>query len=354
MESSVSVIIPVYNVKPYLARCIESVLHQSFEDFELILVDDGSEDGSSEICDEYADRWEKITVIHQTNMGAGLARNRGLEAAGGRYIVFCDSDDYLGPDLLKNLYEAVTRNAADCAVAGCTTVYSDQTTCAFPGVEKEELFLSKKDVEKLLLGSVSSPPCHPLDCVYGQSVWARMYRRQLLMDHDVRFVSERECISEDIIFNVDFLRYAHRAVVIADVSYHYECGRAGSLSKGYRNDWLEKEIRLYEVLEKRFGEIFTGNEYILYLYRFLIMRIAYDITQEVLYHDHVDRRHPMRKSVRRMLANDRLQEVLRAYPWGKLPFLRVILAGTMRFQLTELLIFLIRIQQCIMKSSQNI
>ena len=354
MPPSVSVVIPVYDVKPYLERCIDSVLNQSFQDFELILVDDGSKDGSSEICDRYAGRWEKVSVIHQANVGAGLARNRGLEAAKGRYIMFSDSDDYMDGDLLKNLYEAAATEDADCAVAGCTMVYADKTMRALPGVKRKELFQSREEVGRLLLGSVSSPPPYPLDSVYGQSACARMYRRQLLMEHNVRFVSERECISEDIIFNVDFLSHAGRAVAIEDVSYHYECGHAGSLSKGFRRDWLEREILLYEVLERRLANIFPRNHYILYLHRFLIMRIAYDITQEVLYHDHVDRGHLMREAVRKMLANGKLQEALREYPRRKLPFLRVILAGTMRFRMAELLILLIRIQQRIMKSSQNI
>lgn len=349
-----SVIIPVYNVEPYLERCIESVLNQTFEDFELILVDDGSKDGSSEICDRYADRCDKIIVIHQDNMGAGLSRNHGLEAARGNYIMFSDSDDYMECNLLKNLYEAVTEANADCAVAGCTVDYSDKRTSTLYYVKQEEAFRSKEDMDRLLLGSVSSLPSHGLDSVYGQSACARMYRRQLIAEHNIRFVSERECISEDIVFNVDFLKHARRAVAIPDVSYHYECGHKGSLSKGYRSDWLEREIHLYEVLEKRFSEIYSRDQYILYLQRFLIIRIAFDMTQEIRYHDHVDRKHPMRKAVKKMLADEKLQEALREYPWRKLPFLRMILAGTMRFQMTELLIFLIRIQQRIMKSSQNI
>ena len=268
--------------------------------------------------------------------------------------MFCDSDDYMECDLIQNLYEAVTRTKADCAVAGCTVVCSDKTTYALSYVRQEEVFCSKEDMNRLLLGSVSSPPQNDLDSVYGQSVWARMYRRTLIMEHNIRFVSERECISEDIVFNVDFLKHAGRAVAIPDSSYHYECGHKGSLSKGYRNDWLEKEVHLYGVLEKRLAEIFTRNQYMRYLQRFLIIRLAFDITQEVCYHDHVDRKHPMRKAVKRMLADEKLQEALREYPWRKLPFLRMILAGTMRFQMTELLIFLIRIQQRIMKSSQNI
>lgn len=354
MECAISVVVPVYNVELYLERCIESILDQSFQDFELILVDDGSKDRSGEICDRYQSQDERVRVIHQENAGAGLARNRGLEAAEGIYLMFSDSDDYLERDLLRNLYEAVTGAKADCAVAGCTMVYADGTTHPMPCVKERKLFPTEEEVGELLLGSVSSLPKFPLDSTYGQSACARMYRRQLLMEHNVRYISERECVSEDIIFNVDFLKYAKCAVAIPDVSYHYYCGHAGSLSKGYRSNRLEMDLKLQQVLEKQFAEIFSRDRYILYLQRLLIMSAAYDITQEVLYHDHVDKTHPMRGSVRKMLANQKLREALKEYPWLRLPFLRIILAGTMRFRMTDLLIFLIRIQQRIMKSCQNI
>lgn len=354
MEPGISVVIPVYNVEAWLERCLESVLSQTFQDFELILVDDGSRDRSPEICDKYAEQYENVIVIHQENAGAGLARNRGLEAARGRYVVFFDSDDFCACDLLKNLYDAVTAEEADCAVAGCTMVFSDQSTKPLPCVRERKAFRSREEVGELLLGSVSSLPGCATDSVYGQSACARIYRRQLLADHHVRFVSERECISEDIVFNVDFLGHAKRAAAIPDVSYYYECGHKGSLSKGFRSDWLSMERRLYDVLEERLEEIFPRERYILYLQRFLIMRIAFDITQEIRYHDNVDRSHPMRDSVKRMLSDDRLREALRSYPWWRLPFLRIILAGAMRFRMTELLIFLIRVQQRMMRSCQNI
>ena len=354
MEYAVTVVVPVYNVESYLERCIESILNQSFRSFELILVDDGSKDSSGEICDRYQERDERIRVIHQENAGAGLARNRGLDAARGDYLMFSDSDDYLECDLLQNLYEAVTEEKADCAVAGCTMVYADGSTRPMPCVKEKKLFLTEEEVGELLLGSVSSLPEFPLDSTYGQSSCARLYRRRLLIDYNVRYISERECVSEDIIFNVDFLSHAKCAVAIPDVSYHYYCGHTGSLSKGYQGNRLEMDLKLHHVLGKRFSEIFPRDRYILYLQRLLIMRAAYDITQEVLYHDHVDRTHPLQKIVRKMLAAPELQESLKEYPWVKLPFLRIVLAGTMRLRMTDVLIFLIRIQQRVMKSCQNI
>lgn len=112
----ISVVIPVYGVYEWLPTCMDSLLKQTFLDFEAILVDDGSTDGSSELCDEYAKRDQRIRVIHKQNGGLSDARNTGTKAAVGRYITYVDSDDYVAPDYLQNLYHAIEQTGADIAV----------------------------------------------------------------------------------------------------------------------------------------------------------------------------------------------------------------------------------------------
>lgn len=118
----ISVIVPVYNVEPWLAPCVDSVLAQSFGEFELILVDDGSPDSCGAICDDYAKKDGRVKVIHQKNGGLSAARNTGIAAAAGRYIAFIDSDDFIHPDYLKNLYDA------------CQTTGADMAVCAFESI----------------------------------------------------------------------------------------------------------------------------------------------------------------------------------------------------------------------------
>ena len=109
METAISVIVPVYRVEKYLPACIDSILNQTFTDFELILVDDGSPDRCPEICDETAKRDARVRVIHQANQGLSAARNAGIEAARGAWLSFVDSDDFLAPDFLETLYDAAAR-----------------------------------------------------------------------------------------------------------------------------------------------------------------------------------------------------------------------------------------------------
>lgn len=122
METAISVIVPVYRVEKYLPACIDSILNQTFTDFELILVDDGSPDRCPEICDETAKRDARVRAIHQANQGLSAARNAGIEAAHGAWLSFVDSDDFLAPDFLETLHDAAVRAGADCAVCGiCLT-----------------------------------------------------------------------------------------------------------------------------------------------------------------------------------------------------------------------------------------
>lgn len=118
METAISVIVPVYRVEKYLPACIDSILNQTFTDFELILVDDGSPDRCPEICDEVARRDARVRAIHQANQGLSAARNAGIEAAHGAWLSFVDSDDFLAPDFLETLHDAAVRAGADCALCG--------------------------------------------------------------------------------------------------------------------------------------------------------------------------------------------------------------------------------------------
>ncbi len=124
-EDTISVIVPVYNVSPYLRRCLDSITDQTYSNLEIVLVDDGSTDDSGSICEEYASKDERIRVIHQDNMGLSGARNTGIESASGKYLFFCDSADYLKNDALEKMLHRLKRDHADVVASGFTWVYDD-------------------------------------------------------------------------------------------------------------------------------------------------------------------------------------------------------------------------------------
>ena len=122
---TISVIVPVYKVEPYLRQCVDSILGQTFRDFELILVDDGSPDGCPAICDEYAEQDSRVKVIHKENGGLSSARNAGLDVAKGEYIAFVDSDDWIHPEMLDTMQNRIQQHHADMAICGVESVYED-------------------------------------------------------------------------------------------------------------------------------------------------------------------------------------------------------------------------------------
>lgn len=122
---SISIIVPVYNVEPYLRRCVDSILAQTLTDFELILVDDGSPDGCPAICDEYAEKDSRVHVIHKENGGVSSARNTGMAVAEGKYFLFCDSDDYVSPQWCETLYVAAEGDPNYLAFGGINRVWPE-------------------------------------------------------------------------------------------------------------------------------------------------------------------------------------------------------------------------------------
>ena len=121
-----SIIVPVYNVEDYLERCLDSIISQTFSNIEIICVDDGSTDNSGNICEEYADKEQRISVIHKENEGPAAARNDGLENIQGAYVSFVDCDDWLEPEMYTTMLQALNKEQADIIICGYTEDYAEK------------------------------------------------------------------------------------------------------------------------------------------------------------------------------------------------------------------------------------
>lgn len=222
----VSVIIPVYNVEKYLPWCIQSVLNQSYPYFELILIDDGSTDNSSEICDEFAQTDSRIRVIHKENQGVSASRNKGIDEAKGDFIVFVDSDDLIQKRMLQKMVRAMTCYQTDLAICGYER---------FRDKWQQRHRLSPYSLvimqSKLELASVYKTPATNM---FGVSIWAKMYRADLIREQNIRFHEDIN-YEEDCVFNLDYFRYVTTTAVLRDYFYRYRQLDV-SLSKGYRKD----------------------------------------------------------------------------------------------------------------------
>lgn len=246
MKDLVSVIVPVYNVEKYIYRCITSIINQSYSELEIILVDDGSSDSSGLICDEYALKDKRIKVIHKKNGGLGYARNSGLDCATGKYVTFIDSDDYVEQDMIEKLYKDLIGVEADTCIGGFQRVYHNGTfvyenPLSGRVFEKEEILI--KVLSKMFGQLVNSSSLE-------MSVWKVLFSNELIQKYNIRFPSEREFISEDIIFDTEYYAKANRVVMSSDVGYYY-CDNEDSLTTKYNPNRFDLQVKLYlELIER--------------------------------------------------------------------------------------------------------
>jgi glycosyltransferase involved in cell wall biosynthesis len=206
----ISIIVPVYNVEKYLPRCIDSILGQTFTDFECILIDDGSLDNCPAICDEYAAKDERIVVIHQKNFGASTARNVGLDRAKGKWITFVDSDDWCDSGMFEYLHAKILENNCEIAVCGMRIVdernnVKDRTDYLFA-----ESIVSSREGMKLLF----------LPNGFGGFAWSKLIQAKILSKNNLRFNSQIRR-REDLLFYFELLHNIHNIFVTPGIFYNY-------------------------------------------------------------------------------------------------------------------------------------
>ena len=205
MAKEVSIIVPVYNVEKYLRTCLDSILHQTFQDFELILVDDGSTDLSGHICDEYAAKDDRIIVIHKQNEGVARARNSALDVATGDYISFVDSDDWLSEDAYEYYIENIKKYKADCIVGGCQAVIDRKGNLEY---------LDKKIEDAKCLTSTGAMKSVLRD---GSAIWNRLFTKKIF--GELRFPVGR--INDDEVTVLHAYALCNRVVFLGKITYYY-------------------------------------------------------------------------------------------------------------------------------------
>ena len=233
----ISVIVPVYKAEPYLHRCIDSILAQSYTDFELLLVDDGSPDNSGAICDEYAGLDGRVRVFHKENGGVSSARNLGLDNAKGEYITFCDADDYVGEDWLIVYNEAIKQNL-DFAIQGIYYI------------------TNKGDIEKMSLipyvGCNLNDKRNLIVCLMKQYVFGypvtKLFRRQIIEDNHIRF-DEQSAFREDEQFFSKYLEFVITFRCIDKENYYYILP---PIEKEYKGDACYSLLSIFQSLDMIF------------------------------------------------------------------------------------------------------
>lgn len=239
----VSVIVPVYNAEKQISKCITSILNQKFEDYELILIDDGSKDGSAVICDEYSRKDNRVLTIHRENAGVSQARNYGLTRARGDYVAFIDADDWIEENYLLNLVGRIKNY--DLFISGVIIdTWKDDNLIEshISSVNESRVFTRKELLE-------AYDKEYPVICLSGP--WCKLYRREILNKNNICF-DKTMSLGEDVCFNMDYISKCNYIYFDREPGYHYFRENQYSLFNKYRKDLYE----IYKCVNEKIWTLF--------------------------------------------------------------------------------------------------
>jgi glycosyltransferase involved in cell wall biosynthesis len=204
----ISVITPIYNADRFLNTAVDAVLNQTFTNFELLLINDGSTDGSKDICEEYRSKDNRVVVVNTENRGPSAARNTGIEKASGRFLFFLDADDYLEPTALQTLYDQHLLHDSDLTISDFVKVRGDETLSSGHSFNGDFVF-DQKDILSYINKYLASPNKYPL---LTQS-WGRLFTKEIVTENNIKFNTDLRTF-EDVEFNFKYLRYVTTLVFV--------------------------------------------------------------------------------------------------------------------------------------------
>lgn len=340
MNPKVSVIVPVYCVEQYLDRCVSSLLNQTLKDIEIILIDDESPDNCPQLCDEYANEDYRIKVVHKKNGGLGFARNSGLEVSTGEYVAFLDSDDFVDIDTYEWLYKNATKYNLD-AIFYKYAMFSDAKDInERKNIEGLNILSGEKVTLHLSMEMIGSLPSEKKDRNVEMSSCTAFYKKSIINSNQICFHSERELISEDLIFNLDFLQKAQRVAFSQQCFYHYFVNTS-SLTHQVRLDRVEKNIILYNYLSLRLAKMNNISDMDrLRPMRMLIGYCRSSILQVLK--SNLSKREKV-AWIRKVCSNPIWKEIYSVYPVKKMPPKYALFLFAKRFHFYKLLIMMSKI-----------
>ena len=262
-KPKISVIVPVYNAERYLRRCVDSILAQTFTDFELLLIDDGSKDKSGEICDEYARNDNRVKVFHKENGGVSSARQCGLDNALGEYSIHVDSDDWIEPKMLERMYGKIIEMHVDILISDFyidkdgKSIYVDQLSCQTVPIDI---------LKEILKGNL-----------FG-ALWHKLIRHSLYKEHDIKFIPNIN-YCEDVLILAQILQLNVKVRFLHEAYYHYDQQNINSITRNYTKETFNMR-KLYvkalmDIVPNTFGSI--------------IKSVAFQVKREAFYNGVLDK-----------------------------------------------------------------
>lgn len=276
MEPKVSVIVPIYNAEKYMKKCIDSILSQTLENIEIILVNDGSVDNSANIADEYSRVDRRVRVIHQNNSGPSVARNTGISVARGKYIGFVDSDDYIEKTMYEELFKSADKN--NIQVAMCSYIenyiYKNEAHIIKANLEQEKIY-DKPRIQSNIINTFTKNEN------YGfYSLWNKIYLREWLIESNLKMDENRDH-GEDWWFNINVFSKIDTFIYIDKELYNYIHINSNSLMSKYRENqfelFLDGRLKMKEIIPNEYIYDKEFNRRFVYEFSVYIMRTYKEI-----------------------------------------------------------------------------
>lgn len=243
MNPLISVIVPIYNVEKYLARCVDSIVNQTYKNLEIILIDDGSPDRCPQMCDDYAEKDSRIKVVHKKNGGLSDARNAGMAVATGEYISFIDSDDYVSDDFFECLLDVMNKENSDIVECSVVKFYEDNRFDEF----SDDLSVKTYDTQDAMSALIAENPFH-------QHVWNKLYKTELVKD--IPYAVGK--LNEDEFWTYQVFGRANKVSKLNKTMYYYFQRNSSIMGVGYnirRLDALEGKANRQKYIENNFPDL---------------------------------------------------------------------------------------------------
>lgn len=328
-KMSISIIVPIYKVEKYIRQCIESIINQSFKDLEIILVDDGSPDNCPEICDEYADKDNRIKVIHKQNEGLIAARKSGLKTATGEYVSFVDGDDWIDTDMYKKVYQSINKYNPDCVITQFLFAFEDKNIKSDYLLDKE--YYSREDIENEIFPTMLFKGQYYRFGIFP-NCWSKVFKRDILDKH-LYDVDNRIRMGEDIAFTYPCLMECKSVSFIDEALYYYR-QNPESMTATYDDKLPEIYDLPYKVVADKSRKLGVDLSeqlpyYLLYLVNFVIRNEALK--------SHFDSAENTKKVLRKIVKNGDVIESIKNVNLNVLPLHTKMLAISLKLKSVTLL-----------------
>lgn len=260
----ISIIVPVYNTEKYLVQCLESLVNQTYKNIEIIIINDGSTDNSIKIINKFKEKDARIVVLEQSNKGVSEARNYGLKAANGEFIMFVDSDDWIDSNTCEQTLDAIVKYKSDIVLFSYLREFGNEIKKSRFILPKEKLYSKQEstDLRLRLFGLFDKDLKDPSQADTLGTVYSKLFRTDIIKDNNLKFVDLKLIGSaEDVLFNICYFKYITSAYYLHHCFYHYRKINVSSETTIYRPQLFEQWQNLFRILNSKIESEHLNNNF---------------------------------------------------------------------------------------------